>query len=248
MPLEPVSLIPKCPVIHVFFFNLKPTPSPFCYLLCLIRKQKRNAFPCSCCYLDGIYERMVLPVQAAEAKPPSASSQPRRQGEQILPSLYPPFRLTDVSLDSDDPQSFSAAHCARLAWKPASLDFPSPTRARKATLCAQALSPPRAAQLNWGPHAPGPVPQPASAGPTPRQNFVPQLLLRPTARLEAGRGPPVGPLGGPHPGDGSFLVRATPDVFFRLQQEPAPCPLLPAPAGESGAAPPSIPAPSAPQP
>lgn len=153
MPLEPVSLIPKCPVIHVFFFNLKPTPSPFCYLLSLIRKQKRNAFPCSCCYLDGIYERMVLPVKAAEAKPPSASSQPRRQGEQILPSLYPPFRLMDVSLDSDDPQSFSAAHCARLAWKPASLDFPSPTRARRPPLCAQALSPPRAAQLNWGPHA-----------------------------------------------------------------------------------------------
>lgn len=44
-PLGPASLIPKWPVTHVFFFNMKPTAPPFCYLLRPIRKQREMLFP-----------------------------------------------------------------------------------------------------------------------------------------------------------------------------------------------------------
>ena len=108
---------------------------------------------------------------------------------------------------------------------PEKMSLPSQARAchGEATLLlagTQALPPRRAAQLTWGPRAPGPAP----ARPALRRDQVQQQLLRPAAQLEPGRDPPRGPPDGPRPGGRSFSVRATPDVFFRFRQENTPPP------------------------
>lgn len=104
------------------------------------------------------------------------------------------------------------------------------------------MSPRRAAQLNWGPRAPGPAPRLAPARPAPRWDQAPQQLLRPTAHVEAARDPPLGPPDSPHPGGHFFLVRATPGVSFRFQQENTPRPAPPPPQQKAERL---IPAPSA---
>lgn len=106
------------------------------------------------------------------------------------------------------------------------------------------MSPRRAAQPNWGPCAPGPAPRLAPARPAPRWDQAPQQLWRPTAHLEAGKDPPLGPSDSPHPRGHSFLVRATPGVSFRFQQENAPRP-APSPPTPQQKAERLVPAPSA---